>query len=112
MKRRLQAILLGAVSLHLLWVLLAWLINNLALPYPWLVYQHLPSLLTGEMLAHLGLSALRVLLGILYSLLIAIPIAAGVLYPFTGTLLNPMIAAVAMTMSSITVVLNSQRLLR
>ena len=75
MKRRLQAILLGAVSLHLLWVLLAWLINNLALPYPWLVYQHLPSLLTGEMLAHLGLSALRVLLGILYSLLIAIPIA-------------------------------------
>ena len=75
MKRRLQAILLGAVSLHLLWVLLAWLIDNSALPYPWLVYQHLPSLLTGEMLAHLGLSALRVLLGILYSLLIAIPIA-------------------------------------
>lgn len=37
----------------------------------------------------------------------AIPIAAGILYPFTGLLLNPMIAAAAMSFSSISVVLNS-----
>jgi len=41
---------------------------------------------------------------------LGIPIAAGVLYPFTGTLLNPMIAGAAMSVSSLSVILNALRL--
>lgn len=43
---------------------------------------------------------------------LCIPLAAGILYPFTGWLLNPMVAAAAMTLSSLSVLFNSLRLKR
>jgi len=41
---------------------------------------------------------------------LGVPLAAGVLYPFTGLLLSPMIAALAMSLSSVSVVTNALRL--
>jgi Cu+-exporting ATPase len=41
---------------------------------------------------------------------LGVPVAAGVLYPLTGLLLSPMVAALAMSLSSVSVVANALRL--
>ena len=48
-------------------------------------------------------------LSFVYNLL-GVPIAAGILYPFFGILLSPMIAAAAMSFSSVSVIANALRL--
>jgi Cu+-exporting ATPase len=63
---------------------------------------------------HLGRATMRnirmnLLLAFGYNAL-AVPIAAGVLYPALGILLSPMLAAAAMSLSSVSVITNSLRL--
>jgi Cu+-exporting ATPase len=51
----------------------------------------------------------NLLFAFIYNLL-GVPVAAGILYPAFGVLLSPMIAAVAMSFSSVSVIVNSLRL--
>jgi cation transport ATPase len=44
--------------------------------------------------------------------ILGVPIAAGVLYPFFGILLSPILASAAMTFSSVSVISNALRLRR
>jgi len=43
---------------------------------------------------------------------VGVPVAAGALYPFTGSLISPIWASAAMTLSSVSVILNALRLRR
>ncbi|MEP7210323.1 MAG: copper-translocating P-type ATPase, partial [Alphaproteobacteria bacterium] len=77
------------------------------------------TLLKGDLLGIVGARALSkaTMRNIRQNLVFAfgynalgIPIAAGLLYPFTGQLLSPMIAAGAMALSSVSVIVNALRL--
>jgi P-type Cu+ transporter len=64
--------------------------------------RHLSEATVANMKQNLGFALVYNALGV--------PVAAGVLYPFTGLLLSPMIAALAMSLSSVSVVANALRL--
>jgi Cu+-exporting ATPase len=76
-----------------------------------LVHGDLQGLLRARKLSRLAMSNIRqnLLLAFLYNAL-AIPIAAGALYPVIGMVLSPMIAAAAMSFSSLSVIGNALRL--
>jgi P-type Cu+ transporter len=71
----------------------------------------LAALLRARRLARAAVANMKqnLFFAFLYNSL-GVPVAAGVLYPFTGLLLSPMIAAAAMSMSSLSVIANALRL--
>lgn len=76
-----------------------------------LLSKDIRSVLTAFNLSRASISVIRQNLFWAFGYnIILIPVAAGVLYPFNGWLLNPALAAFAMAASSISVVLNSLRL--
>jgi len=78
-----------------------------------LVKGDLMGIVRAMHLSHAMMRNIRqnLFLAFIYNIL-GIPIAAGILYPFTGVLLNPMIAALAMSLSSVSVIGNALRLKR
>ncbi len=78
-----------------------------------LVKGDLRGIASARRLSHATLRNMRqnLMFAFLYNAL-GVPIAAGVLYPFFGLLLSPLIAALAMSFSSVSVVTNALRLRR
>ncbi len=78
-----------------------------------LVRGNLRDIVKARMLSHLTMRNIsqNLFFAFFYNG-IGVPIAAGVLYPFIGLLLSPMIAAAAMSFSSVSVISNSLRLRR
>ncbi len=78
-----------------------------------LVKGDLTGLLRARRLSRATMRNIRqnLFLAFVYNAL-GVPIAAGVLYPFTGTLLSPIVAAAAMSLSSVSVITNALRLSR
>jgi Cu+-exporting ATPase len=76
-----------------------------------LVKGDLTGIVRARHLAQKTLSNIRqnLFFAFLYNAL-GVPVAAGVLYPITGTLLSPMLAAAAMSLSSVSVIANALRL--
>ena len=78
-----------------------------------LITGNLGGLVTAIDLSRATMRNIRQNLGFAFGYnVIGIPLAAGVLYPAFGLLLSPMIAALAMALSSLSVVVNSSRLRR
>jgi Cu+-exporting ATPase len=78
-----------------------------------LVRGDLAALVRARRLARATLSNIRQNLFWAFAYnVVGIPIAAGVLYPWLGLLLSPMLAAAAMSLSSVTVIANALRLRR
>jgi len=76
-----------------------------------LVKGDLSALLRARKLSRAAMGNIRqnLFFAFVYNLL-GVPIAAGLLYPFTGLLLRPVLAAVAMSFSPVSVIANALRL--
>lgn len=78
-----------------------------------LVKGDLRGIVRARVLSRLTMQNVKqnLLFAFLYNSL-GVPIAAGILYPFSGILLSPMIAAAAMSFSSVSLIGNALRLRR
>jgi Cu+-exporting ATPase len=78
-----------------------------------LVKGDLRGIVRARRLSHATMRNIRqnLVLAFVYNI-VGVPVAAGILYPFTGTLISPIWASAAMTFSSVSVITNALRLRR